>query len=331
MSTQGSPSAPSNTAARTPIQPLRGQFQIGALKEEDRDRWLKALIYGPPGAGKTTLTGSAVDVPQMQDVLVISAEGGTLAMEDNDRIKNDKLIDLVRINDANQLTKLYEFLKVHIPNRDSANELNLAKLQAKVFGLVPETIGTASGDPWPADIVEQVKKAHGRIRYYRTVVIDSLTEIEAQNLSKLQGMDEKGFEVGLVETAGWTEFRQNNHTIQRLIRSFRDLNTNLFVICAQAYSQDELKRFHYTPALTGALKTQVQGFFDVVGYLVHSSAAAEEMGVKDPLTAQTRRLYLQPQAGVKFDAKSRRASYKKPYFNDPTMTSIMEGFGLVKP
>ena len=49
-----------------------------------RQRYLKLLIYGSPGVGKTSLAGSAVEVPSMRDVLMINAELGVLAIEDLD-------------------------------------------------------------------------------------------------------------------------------------------------------------------------------------------------------------------------------------------------------
>jgi len=323
----GQGTGPGSTAARSPTPQNIGAFKIGALSDPQRNRYLKLLVYGPPGAGKTTLLGSSADIPSMCDVLCVSIEGGELALEENDRIQNSDNIDVIRMTDIEQLHKLLEFMKVHCQARDANNTYMLAKLQAQVFQLVGE--GGISMSPWPpeAQLLEMV----GRLRRYRTLIIDSLTEIEAKNLAKIMGLDNvKEFELGNIEVSGWAEFRQNNHTMQRLVRAFRDLPINLLLVCAQSYSQDERKVFHYGPSLTGKLSQQIQGFVDVVSYLVISGAAAEELKVPDPANAQVRRLYIQPQAGIKFDAKNRRSSYKKGYFNNPTMTDIMKGFGMLE-
>lgn len=326
----GQGTGPGANAPRTPVPQSPGAFRIGALSDPNKNRWVKFLIYGPPGAGKTTLLGSSADVPDMQDVLFVSIEGGELAMEDNDRIKNFQGIDVIRMEQIEQLQKLLDFVKIHCQLRDSkdpASYEKLVRLQAQVFGMVEDGTGSPT-KPWPP--TAELEASMGRIRKYRCIIIDSLTEIEGKNLAKIMGLDNtKDFEVGAIEVSGWAEFRQNNHTIQRIVRAFRDQPIHLGLVCAQSYTQDEMKRFHYGPALTGKLAQQIQGFVDVVGYLVISSAAAEEMKVPNPATAVTRRLYVQPQTGVKFDAKCRRSSYKAGYFNDPTMTTIMKAFGLM--
>lgn len=301
------PSAPSNTAAKTPIKESPGMFKIGALSDPTRKKYLKMLVYGAPGAGKTTLLGSAVDVNDLQDVLLCSFEGGEMVLEDNERVKNSEQIDTIRIFRLEQLQKIYEFLQAHCKYRDAEDEAGLEKLQRMVFGL---------------DEDEEVD----RIRHYRTVIIDSLTEIEAANLSKILNLDAQGLDAaGDLEVAGFTEFRRNNHAIQRIVRSLRDLPLNVLLVCAQQYSQDDLKRLHYAPALTGKLSTQVQGFMDIVGWLVVGISENAEEG------AGPRRLWVQPQIGPRADAKNRIASYKKAYFDDPSMRSIMQATGFIKP
>jgi GTPase SAR1 family protein len=272
-----------------------------------RKKYLKALIYGQPGAGKTTLFGSAVDVPEMRDVLVIAAEGGTLVLEENDRIKHDELIDTVKVDRIEQLQKLYEFLKHHCHARDNGDRATMEALQRMTFGIPKEE---------PLD----------RLREYHTVILDSLTEIEAQNLSKIMNLDSMGIDAGEdMAVAGFSEFRKNNHIIQRIVRQFRDLPIHVFIVCAQSYTQDDLKRYHFSPALTGKLSTQIQGFVDIVGWLVVGSPDPNDESGAGP-----RRLFVQPQTGPKADAKNRISSYKKAYFDNPTMLSIMRDTGFIK-
>lgn len=307
MATNQAYQAPSNTVARTPLGTSPGAFRISGISDPSRKRWLKMLVYGPHGAGKTTLLGSAVDVDILQDVLVVSAEGGNAVLEKNPRIGYSDLIDEVRIERIEQLQKIYEMLVAHCRYRDNGDDKSLEGLQRMTFG-IPEG--------------EELD----RVRHYRTVIIDSLSEIEAQNLSKILGLDSLGLDAGDdMEVAGFPQFRKNNHIIQRIVRSLRDLPLHVFIVCAQGYSQDELKRYHYQPALTGKLSQQIQGFVDIVGWLV--------VGAPDPQDdsgAGPRRLFVQPQTGPKADAKNRFSSYGKSYFDNPTIRSIMEGIGFIK-
>jgi hypothetical protein len=309
--------APAQVGTGIPRKPLSdspGAFRIGALMDPMRRRYGKFLFYGSPGTGKTTLAGTAVDVEPMRDVLAIQFEGGEEVLLDNPRIKNSDLIDVVRINSMAQLVKLYNFLTNHCRARDRDDEDMLILMQNAVFhGDVD-----ATGQP-----NNKVLHAEDRLRKYHTVIIDSLTEVEAANLATTLNLDAQGIEVGGdAQTAGWDEYRKNNHTMQRNIRAFRDLDMNVIFICAQSYNQDEMKRFHYTPAMTGKLTTQVQGFVDLVGWLI---VGANDKGLPE------RRLAVQPHTGPKADAKNRFAKWPDPYFIDPKMSSIMVGCGLLTP
>jgi phage nucleotide-binding protein len=56
---------------------------IGGLKIEavgDAVEFINMMVYGDPGVGKTTLMGSAVEVPELQPVLFIDIEGGVLSL-----------------------------------------------------------------------------------------------------------------------------------------------------------------------------------------------------------------------------------------------------------
>jgi hypothetical protein len=122
-----------------------------------------------------------------------------------------------------------------------------------------------------------------------------------------------------IDVARFDEFRKNNQMVQMLCRAFRDLPIHVLAAAHEKYSEDELKKKTYMPALTGQLANQVPGFFDIVGWLTYVKEG-------DKLT---RRMMVQPVGN--FVAKNRRAVYKQDFFLDPTMQTIMSGCGLLKP
>lgn len=295
--------APMQTGGGATKAASAGAFTIKPMQAASSSKWLNALFYGKHGSGKTTLVGSAVDVPEMNDVLVVTAEGGEVVFEGNERVNGYEGLDIVKVDRIEQFQKIYEFLKAHVSMRDDpSKEDQLRQLQDMVFG--------EFGD--------------GRLRRYRTVIVDSLTEIEAQNLSKILNLDAIGLDAGdEMEVAGWPQFRQNMHIIQQLCRKFRDLNIHVLMICGEVFGQDERKAYHYGPKMTGQLRSNIQGFFDIVGWLVVGNKTSED-------GSGPRRLFVQPQSTPKADAKCRLASYKKDYFDNPVMHDIMVGTGFIK-
>jgi len=242
-------------------------------------------------------------VPSMRDVIYIDAESGDMVLNDNPRIKLPDEIEHVRVTNFLQVARVQEFLKSHCARRDSNDVVGMRTVEAMLKGVDPETIG----EP----------------RRFRTVVIDSLSEIEAYCMYGLLKVNEGAILTGAadeIDVARFDEFRKLNMMIQVLIRALRDLPMHVLFVCAQQYSQDELKRFHYGPQMTGKLAAQIQGFVDIVGFL--KAAAPDDKG------NSPRRLFVQPVD--RFDAKNRRAAFTGAFFEDPSMLSIMKAIGLEK-
>lgn len=285
-------------------------FKLSSVRKGNKR--LKILLYAKPGVGKTTLAASSVDVDQMQDIFMIDAESGELILEDNPRIGDSDNIDVAPINNFMVLAKMYEFLSSHINFRDryiaDPNDLEaLEKLKHYESWLK---------DCDPEEIDEP--------RLYQTVIIDSLTEVEAYCMQSLLGFKEDFDATSLFDvdqkTAEFAEYKKNNNMVNRIIRAFRDLDVNLIVVCGAQFTQDEQKRMNWTPDLTGKLTSQIQGYFDVVGFMQAGTAAE---GQEAP-----RRLYVQPVG--RFAAKNRRAIFKEAHLDNPTMTDIVRELRLFK-
>lgn len=260
-----------------------------------RAHWLKLLVYAEYGVGKTFLAGTSVEVPAMRDVIMINAESGdlTLSCEDYDF----QSIDRIQAKDFRGVARAYDFLKLHCQYRDADDVEKLTQLEEKLTG------APLTGEP----------------RRYRTVIIDSLSEVENYCMAQLLGVTDT---VSLDEetaAAEWPEYKRNHNMVQRMVRSFRDLPMHVIMTCSRSFTQDETKKYLYGPAMTGKLSSQVQGFVDMVGYLVMGSSEGGEQPI--------RRLYVQP--GARYAAKCRFSRFKGQYIENPSMKTIFEAIGLV--
>jgi len=295
----GAQAAKPPAASSTAGKPVTPPFKIESV--QSRQRHLKFLVYGDYGVGKTFLLGTAADVPQMRDVLFINAEAGDLTFDIDEH--NFGSIDTIRVRDYKMLGKVHEYLKLHCSLRERDDEAavnRLIELEAMLKD-VPE-----------ASIKEP--------RRYQTVILDSLTEIEQYCMYQLLGITDATKLDEETATAEWAEYKRQHSMVQRLIRNFRDLPMNILMTCARSYVQDESKRMVYSPQMTGKLSNQVQGFMDLVGYYVIGQ-------INEADGTFARRLHVQPTG--RFSAKCRFSRYKKPYFDNPTMKSILSQVGLL--
>lgn len=281
--------SPTGAAVKQAVR--KPQFRIETV--ERRERYLKMLIYGNYGVGKTTLAASALDVPSMCDVLMISAEAGDLSVMDM------KGLDAITITDFRALGGINEFLKQHCRARDSNDTKELIKLESFLRGVEPKDI----------------KKP----KLYRTVIIDSLTEVEAYCFNQLLNITDATRLDEETQSSEWTEYKKNHTMILRVVRAFRDLPMHVIFTAAEQYRQDETKKEKFSPDLTGKLSKKVQGFMDMVGYY-QQARKGEEIA---------RRLYVMPSPSGRYDAKHRYATYKGEYFTDPTIGTILKEVGLL--
>ncbi len=284
--------APKTVEPKEVKQAVRApMFRIETV--ERRERFLKLLIYGNYGVGKTTLSCSALEVPSMRDVLMINAEAG------DQSVGHMKDLDAIVVPTFRMLGQIHEYLKQHCKARDAGDTKELIKMEAFLR--------------------EVDKKDIDVPREYRTVILDTLTELEAYCFEQLLGITDTTRLDEEVQSAEWGEYKKNNHMILRLVRRFRDLPMHVIFTCAEKYTQDETKKFKYTPDLTGKLAKKVQGFMDMVGYYAQG---------KDGDKIQ-RRLYVMPSGTGRYDAKHRYPAYKGEHFTDPTIGTILREVGLL--
>lgn len=310
--TAGSPSTKETTRPKvTPVRPP--VFKIETVHK--KHRYLKLLVYGDFGCGKTWLVSTSADIVEMRDVLMIDAEAGDLTLAGDEGVHNFGDIDTVRVTNYKEVSAVVDFLKTH------------CRLRVEIEEAISQEQGQDAFDKLKAlearfkDVeVSEIKTP----RMYRTVIVDSLAEVESfcmyqlLGVTELTGLDEE------VAAEEWSEYKKLNSMIQRMIRGLRNLPMHMLMTCPSKYMQDEKKRMLYTPAMTGQLSRKVQGFMDVVGYLVMGVPESEEAPIP-------RTLYVQPVKGQRFAAKCRFSSFKGSFFNNTTMGKILETVGLSPP
>lgn len=263
-------------------------FTIG---KPSRDKWLKMLVYGPYGSGKTFFAGTAADVSGMRDVIFIDAEAGSMTLADM-----AASVDTVEVKSFAEVARVFEFLSLHCRLRDAGKKDDLIKLEAKLRGVEPKTIKAP--------------------KMYNTVVIDSLSEVQKYCLYQILGV-QIGTDALDEELAdpGFQGYGKLSEMTRLLVRSFRSLPMHVIFVAAAQEVQDETKRNNHIPLLMGKSGVEVQGLVDVVGFLW---AAVP----RDPEAPILRRLFLQP--STLYKAKDRyHAGNAIAYVEAPTLKTFL--------
>ncbi len=231
-------------------------FTIHNPVDTVEERFLKVLVYGDFGVGKTYLSASAVDVDSMRDVLFIDAEAGEMSLTGVDGV------DVITIGTYKQLARIYEFLRLNLRLvREGKDDEALAH-QQRFFE-------------------DQRVKEPNRLRKYRTVVIDSLSEVQKYLMYQLLDI-----QLGVTaldvepEVAAQRDWLASADMIRLLIRYMRDLPVHVVIVCSEDWDEDTNKM---VPKLPGKLAKEIPGFMDIVGYLSKTKTKDE---------GWVRRLYL---------------------------------------
>jgi len=127
---------------------------------------------------------------------------------------------------------------------------------------------------------EDLVDVHNKLKatnngYYKTVVVDSLTE--------LQKLDMVGIMKELVDrrpdldedVPSQREWGKSIEHMRRIVRAYRDLEVNTIFTALMIIDKDENGTVSYTPSLPGKLKMEISGFVDVVGYMTTATEGGE--------------------------------------------------------
>ena len=269
------------------VTPRGPSFQIKYPQEQKK--YIKMLIYGAFGVGKTYLAGTSQDVKEMTNVINIDVEGGNKVLD----VRGD--IPTIPIRDYNKLADAFEYLKAHCLFRDNNDVDHLKEIEAWFRGID----------------IKSIKKP----TIFNTVMIDSLSEVARYCMYKLMGVDIEKTRLDQIPVSPeYAEWNRRQEMIMLLVRKFRDLPMHVIFVCSSQWDKDEMNRMLYTPNIQGKLANEIQGFVDHVGY--YTSEINTE-------TKETHR-YLMLQPGRTYQAKNRFVNFKDQYLVDPIMQDIYD-------
>lgn len=197
----------------------------------NRNLFMKALIYGQPGSGKTTLASTASQHDQMRNVLFLSIEGGLLSVPSN----SDVLVEEIR--------------------NDLSGGTSATKKIDKMFWALAGKY-SENAQPW--------------VKNVNTVVIDSGTELLTLTLEAIMAEEIAGGRNKNLEMSWLQDYGRATTKLKQLYRWFRDLPMNVIVTCLVQNVYEgkgenaPLKSIE--PMLTEKLRESVKGYFDHIWY-----------------------------------------------------------------
>lgn len=128
----------------------------------------------------------------------------------------------------------------------------------------------------------------GRHRY-KTVTIDSGTEVQNLAMNDVLGHDGKVLDTGV--TPEFKDWFKNTEQIRRMIRAFRDLPMHTIITALEMDYQDpRTKAMMKRPAFSNKLSQQIPAFFDVVFYMYVKEVSGDKPNLRLCLTDKTDRV-----------------------------------------
>jgi phage nucleotide-binding protein len=139
------------------------------------------------------------------------------------------------------------------------------------------------------DVVEIHNQLKANPGYYKTVVIDSLSELQKLDMRDIMVDAVRKRPDQDIDVPSQREWGKSIEHIRKIVRAFRDLPCNT-IMTALAYSDKdgESNAMVYTPNLPGKLKVEVPGFLDIVGY--YFTAVENDQVIRRMQFQKTRRV-----------------------------------------
>jgi hypothetical protein len=192
-------------------------------------------------------------------------------------LTSHRSLDTIDINKYDQLARIFEYMTLHCKWRDEGNVEKLLEyeheLKAQVIPVEDQTAPVKVGRTWFEEQRLRTGKPMDEPYMYRTVVLDSISELHKYLVYKFTGVDigKTKLDEELEKMESWQPAQE---LFRLLIRSFRDLPMHSIFIAAESIEPAERnkKRNPHAgqalPKLAGQMAGDVAGFIDIVGYLV---------------------------------------------------------------
>lgn len=164
--------------------------------------------------------------------------------------------------------------------------------------------------------LDQISEVHNDLRvnnngYYKTVIIDSLSELADLDMREVMRQAVRDRPNQDPDVAGKREWGIVRTHMRRIVRAFKDLEMNTIMTALSLREKDDTTgAVTFYPQMAGKLKTEIPGFFDVVGYM-HADVSGEVVN-----------RVIQFQKTQKVTAKDRTASFG-PFLTNVTIPDMM--------
>ena len=162
----------------------------------------------------------------------------------------------------------------------------------------------------PVKSMDHMQRVYEELRRgnsgYKTVVLDSLTEIQKFSMYGIMDQVVKDNEDRDPDVPGLKEWAKNTEQIRKLVRAFRDLPMNTIFTALSAHDFEPSRT---RPSLSAKLSSEVAGFVDIVVYMYIKIVGKER-----------KRLLLSQGTGITI-AKD-RSGFLPEVIEHPTMADI---------
>jgi hypothetical protein len=164
------------------------------------------------------------------------------------------------------------------------------------------------------DIVWKVVTKSPGFEKFKTLVLDSVTELQVRDLEDVIAEAKKKGKAREIDELTQNDYGKNTSRMRRILRMLRDANVNVIVtaLAKQVTPEGQSVPSEIVPSLTKALAESIQGYMDFVWYLF-------------PDKEGQRRLFTQPTGPVR--AKTRHTAFAEKLGNqvvNPQLPAIYD-------